>query len=214
VLGLVLLSAVTLGWQGVLTILLTGSLVLLTGSRTALYVFILGAVVLWSLRFIRQSNLRLMLFASLGLVLLLSAFVPARLSRMVTLTADGIGRPAIWQAALQESRDAPLGIGFEDGHLLVWNGAEQVTVDHAHNFWLEFLRRFGILGGVFSLLFSGALLWLGWRSRRGVGVLLVVAALLLNIFDYTLFYAGVFVPLLIGLGLSQLPSIRSCQSIS
>lgn len=215
VLGLVLLSAVTLGWQGVLTILLTTGLVLLTGSRTALYVFILGAVVLWSLRFIRQSTIRLMLFASLGLVLLLSAFVPARLSRMVTLTADGVGRPAIWQAALQESQDAPLGIGLkEDGHLLVWNGTQQVIVDHAHNFWLEFLWRFGIGGGVVSLLFSGGLLWLGWQTRQSTGLLLVSAVLLLNMFDYTLFYAGVFVPLLIGLGLSQLPPGKSRQSIS
>lgn len=215
VLGLVLLSAVTLGWQGVLTILLTGTLVLLTGSRTALYVFTLGAVVLWSLRFIRQSNIRLMLFASLGLVLLLSAFIPARLSRMVTLTADGVGRPAIWQAALQESQDVPVGIGFrEDGHLLVWNGTEQVVVDHAHNFWLEFLWRFGLLGGIVSLLFSGGLLWLGWQMRRSTGLLLVSAVLLLNVFDYTLFYAGVFVPLLIGLGLSQLPVGKSRQSVS
>jgi hypothetical protein len=45
-------------------------------------------------------------------------------------------------------------------------------------------------------------LWLGWRSQRGIGLLLVSAAWLLNVFDYTLFYAGVFVPLLIGLKLS------------
>jgi hypothetical protein len=111
-----------------------------------------------------------------------------------------VSRIGIWQVAeVVTSRYPWTGGGL--GSLPLWyelEGSEQATeifVQHAHNLLLELLAEtgwLGLMGGV------GLLLGIAWElyQRRAWGALMVwVTALLLNVFDYSLFSEAVYYPL-------------------
>lgn len=111
-----------------------------------------------------------------------------------------VSRIGIWQVAeVVSSRYPWTGGGL--GSLPLWyelEGSEQATeifVQHAHNLLLELLAEAGWLGlmGCMGLLLGIA--WELYQRRAWSGLMVWATALLLNVFDYSLFSEVVYYPL-------------------
>lgn len=184
--------------------LLALPLVLLSGSRAALAAALLGLLGLSGLLY-RSWRQRALLAGLALLALGLAApWAPNVLGRFQTFAASNeVSRPQIWARAWQAFQEHPIfGLG-EDGFAAYWrvSGAPDTRVPppHAHDLWLQFAASYGLPGLVGILLFTGGLLALAWRWGRWRGLGLAVPVLAMNVFDYTLFYAGVLYPLVLGL---------------
>jgi hypothetical protein len=59
--------------------------------------------------------------------------------------------------------------------------------------------RFGVIGLIGSLILTGIVLWISWNFGAWQGLSFVMPFVIMNIFDYSLDYSGVWVPLIIGL---------------
>jgi hypothetical protein len=193
VIGLVFLSVARLSWLKWTGLLVLLVLVGLSGSRAAwLAALIALPWLLW-----RESRLWLLsLLIAAGLILL---FGLGRLQGFEEVTS----RPEIWQVALQAVIEHPwTGLGTE-GFADYWRlrGSSAEVIPHAHNFWLDLGTSYGLLGIVAGLWIAAGLLAFAWRRGGWRGLGLVVPVLLMNLWDATLFYAGVLLPLLLGLNL-------------
>ena len=129
-------------------------------------------------------------------------FQHSRLYNAVFSPRGGTSRLEIWRVALQALLEHPwIGIGPDFGSY--WETAQPArrvkATTHAHNLWLAFAAAYG-LPGLFAILWvTGGFLLLAWRWGRWRALALVVSILIMNLFDYTLFYSGVLFPLLLGL---------------
>lgn len=120
-------------------------------------------------------------------------------------TTRGLGlrvaRLPLWQSAWQGFREMPwLGQGkhaFGSYHIR-YQPQRQLNESplHAHNLFLQTLFEQGLLGllGLISLL--AVLLWMAYRQSDGLMISVLIALLFINLFDTTLFYSGIFYPLL------------------
>lgn len=156
---------------------------------------------------------RLVRVALGGMLALVAAAVGASLAGVPAASAlpfnlgQETPRREIWGTALQAFLTHPLrglagsGTDFPSYWLQQHPQATEARVAHAHDLWLQFAASYGVAGVVTVLVLTGGLAWLGWRRARLRGLALVGTTLALNVFDLTLFYAGVFMPLLLGLNL-------------
>ena len=183
------------GWRTTLVAtLLTLTGIALSGSRAAM----LGAAT-GTLLFLRPSDLRRRRrWVPIALGLLSLTIVFAVLEQRPSGT--DVTRPEIWATAARAFVSHPLhGLAVPFGTFWSQSHPDEVPVTHAHDLWLQFAAAYG-LGGLLAVAWLtvalGRLAWLwgGWR-----GVSLVVPILIMNVFDYTLFFSGVLYPLILGL---------------
>lgn len=104
-------------------------------------------------------------------------------------------RPQIWGAAWLALTEHPW-TGHPGGFATFWSErfGQLGEVQHAHNLWLEFGATYGIAGLVSAFVLTVALAAVAWAWGRQLGMVLLAPLLLLQAFDYTLFYAGVLYP--------------------
>ena len=185
---------------GVLVALTLFGLVL-TGSRAALIGLSGGLVWLVWLRL--PQGARRLGFAALGLagLGLLGVLWPKLSALRLFSLGEVTARSDIWREAGAAFVMHPLrGLGA-GGFPRYWaetHGGE--AVQHAHNVWLEFASSYGVLGLLSITVLTVGLGYLAWRAGGAKALALVVGVLLMNVFDTTLFYAGVLFPLLLTLG--------------
>lgn len=141
--------------------------------------------------------------------------VRPELGRLGTILDPGystnLARVEIWKVALQAFKEHPLvGVGYQgfSGYYLdhTPSNAYPLYVGHAHNVLLHLAAESGLLGLVgFLALWGTVVLWL-FRLRQWSVLVLLVSALVLNLFDYTWFYAGVYYPLWIAVAWALRPA--------
>jgi O-antigen ligase len=212
--GLALVSTCRTALPGLVGLLLTLTGVFSTGSRAAFLAALVGLPWLLSIVISPRQRKWLLLLVLPGAVAFMFLFGIESLGRLKFLGVDELTtRPEIWTIAWQAFVEHPwTGIGpekFGDYWQANYRGESNELVAHAHNLWLHFAAGFGLPGLLAALWLTGSLTyfaayWAGWR-----GLALVVPVLLMNTFDYTLFYSGVLFPLI--LGLNSLGSIKEGQ---
>jgi hypothetical protein len=187
-----------------------------TGSRAAWIVALFGIVALL-LRGRRAQGARLrgptipLLIAAVALAALLGLSLrgstPGALQVLGRGAANEVSRVEILTFAARTMLAHPLaGIG-EDGFAERWRAANpddrRTVPQHGHNLWLHLGATHGLPGFAAALWLSAALLGVSWRWGGRSGRVVVVAALLLQLTDFTLPYAGVLGPLLLALGRAE-----------
>ncbi len=190
-------------------VLLALAALYMTGSRAALFGGALGLLwALWLVQPRQRSRLlictALMLLAALWAALI-SPEVLGRINPLLLLSGEGvnpISRWDIWQISWEALRTDPLtGLGVQSfaSFMAIHDFPTYLIATHAHNFWLQFGAAYGIPGLLAALWLTAGLLVIAWRWGRWRGLGLVVPVLIMQTFDYTLFYPGVLAPLLLGL---------------
>jgi O-Antigen ligase len=189
----------------ILACLLTVLALLPTESRAAWLAFVVGGP--WLLWIATSKQTRVFVIVAL-MALLVATLGLGGLDRVSiisfsTTPEDGnpLSRPEIWAVAWQALLVHPLGLG-EGGFALWFNHVRPEAAGmilHAHDFWLELAVRYGWLGLLSAVAFTSGLLVFGWLWGGFRGLALVVSVLLMNVFDYTLFFPGVAYPLYLSL---------------
>jgi len=72
-------------------------------------------------------------------------------------------------------------------------------IDHAHNAWLQMAIRFGAIGFILSFLLSFAVGYYAWFFGKSKGLAFVFPFFVMNFFDYSFNFIGVWFPLVLGL---------------
>jgi O-antigen ligase len=128
-----------------------------------------------------------------------------RLGQATTLDFSAQSRLVIWQVAWKAFLEHPWGgVGF--GNFPIYylinrpETALEHSIGHAHNLWLHLLAEGGVLALLGFLLWFLGLMGLMLRQRVWKGGVLLLLGLVLGLFDYTFFFAGVYYPLLLALG--------------
>ena len=179
--------------------------IFLTASRAAWLTMIVASLVFLAIT-VKRRWLRL------GLLVLLAAMSLAVLGRSLFST-NNVSRFEIWELAWIHMWSRPLfGIG-EAQFSLAWQDAFPLDTrdvpPHAHNLWLEFGSSYGIPGFVAIIAMTAVLMYLAWRWGAWRGLALTGAVLCLNLFDFSFFYAGVLMPLILGLNLMREESLAA-----
>lgn len=205
-LALVLLPSSWTILTSFLLVLLVIGAVFLSGSRAAwLGTLLGGGWFLWLRSTPRQRTvLATFIIATTVAVTALGGHrALGRLQPANWAAENSITRLEIWEVAWNGMLRAPLRGYGENGFATAWReqraSEELAAPSHAHNLWLDFGVRYGLPGLAAVSWLTGGLLWLAWRRGRWRGVALVIPVLIMNMFDQTLFYAGVLYPLILGL---------------
>jgi hypothetical protein len=205
VMGLVLLP-LGVSAVGKLTIAsVTLLAVFLTGSRAAWLAVILGITALLWLTFRRRVWIFLVLALLAASALLMSEDNFGRLSILAFDNSDHGHRLQIWAAyARLFSENLLTGIGgsssaFASGWKDLGITLLPEPPGHAHNVWLQFAAGYGSFGLAAIVWLTAGLTWLAQRRGGKRGLVIIAAVFIMNVFDFTLFYSGVYIPLLVGL---------------
>jgi O-antigen ligase len=206
--GLLLLLLARSSWVGLGGLLIVLGAIFLTGSRAAWLAALAGLP--WLLWLGTQGRARLLAFGSLGMITIafflgVGGDALGRLQVWQAEDGNTVPRTEIWNSAWNTLMAQPwTGVG-EQGFVSAWQAQHpddrREVPTHAHNFWLQFGAAYGIPGLLAALWLSGGLLVIAWRWGRWRGLGLVVPVLIMQVFDYTLFYAGVLFPLILGLNM-------------
>ncbi len=196
--------------------------VLLTGSRTALLVAVLGGLALLAVLFRRKKRMNQFVL----ILVIVATIVLATFARYGLFSLDlralnlyqEINRLSIWQTAWEAFLEYPVsGLPnqdferyFNQTHSLM----SPPPVNHGHNFWLDFAARYGVAGLFSSLVLSGALVWFAWRRGRWQALILISAILALQILDTTLLFFVVLFSVIVGLNMYTDPESSSGQPVS
>jgi len=169
------------GMLALLALVLSLTALIATGSRAGFASFLLGIsfltvlLALSSTRGIGSARAILGLSAFglivLGAVAISGESLLINFNRL-TESEDALGlRRTLWLAAWEMIRDAPLtgfGLGsYESAFPLYADELRRVTVDKAHNDFLEFAAGFGLPA---AILWWAAMLWLLWYCVRALFV--------------------------------------------
>jgi hypothetical protein len=173
----------------------------LTGSRAALIAWVIGLIGVCWIATRDRERLVLLAVALFCASVFLSMYGSQAVMRFQV--SDGsIPRIEIWTAATRAILEHPLGLGtgqFQNYFLNVRPDQTAQAISHAHNLWLEMGVRYGILGLLAGLCLTLALLELAWRFGAWQGLVLLIPLLVMNFFDYTLFFPSVMAALYLGL---------------
>ncbi len=207
-LGLAALSTLYSGWLGLVTLALSVFTIWLTGSRAAWLAAFIGLPrLLWLV--CRRRELwwvfSALIAAAAAFFILFGADTLGRLQLFNTEDINPVSRPEIWRTALQAfTSHFWTGIGAEN-FTAYWHTRHPGTpaVTHAHDLWLQFAASAGIFGLLAILWLTAGFVYLAWRWERWRGLGLILPVLLMNVFDYTFFYAGVLFPLILGMNALQ-----------
>jgi hypothetical protein len=77
------------------------------------------------------------------------------------------------------------------------HGDSTVRLEHAHNFWLSLASSYGVAGLWSGAWLSAGLLYMAWRSPGWRATVIVIAVLVMNVFDATLFHATLLLPVML-----------------
>lgn len=167
----------------------------LTGSRTALFSLYGGVfIMVWRLS---GRRMRFTFFILFTLVTLVSW---SYLGRLVQLSSDAFVRWEVWQASLLAFCDHIwFGLGGDLNTYLTTSTYRETEISHAHNFFLDQAVRFGIAGLISSLWLCGSLLYLSAKHSGMTGLCAIGLVIFMNFIDTSLFYVGVFVPIVLAL---------------
>jgi hypothetical protein len=172
----------------------------LTGSRAALIAWVIGLVaVVW---IATRGRERIVLLTTALLTALALSMYGSQVVTRFRASDDSISRPEIWVAASRAILEYPLGLGlgqFQHYFLEIHPDQTAQAISHAHNLWLEMGVRYGFLGLLAGLSLTLALLELAWRFGDWLGLALLIPLLVMNFFDYTLFFPSVMIALYLGL---------------
>ena len=197
IVGLSFISqALSLPWA-LVGFAMTASGIWLTGSRTAWLVSLFAAT--WLLWLVCPANQRRYFWWVMVGVVGLMGIGFSTLGRLSDLDIEGsVSRIAIWRVAWQAFLQYPW-TGLPSTFSDYWrqHGGTTVSVEHAHNFWLSLASSYGIAGLIAALWLSGGLLYMAWRGPGWRAIVLVVAVLTMNIFDFTLFQGTILLPLIL-----------------
>lgn len=107
-------------------------------------------------------------------------------------------RQEIWNVALGGFLGSPIG-GISTSFAEFWTteAPTSPTVAHAHNLWLGVAVQHGVIGLAGAVLATILAAIILWRKHTWNGAALFIALALLNTFDFTLDFPGVYVPLMI-----------------
>lgn len=191
-----------------------------TASRAAFWSGVIAfAVLLWMATERRVRWGIVALAVATGTAILLRA--PTELGRLrissLVGTVDPVSRWDIWRTAWRAFVSHPwLGLGagasqFADyfhAHAPSNRGA---IVTHAHNLWLQFAASYGILGAVAVTVATGLLIALAWRRGRWKGIVFVAPILFVQVFDYTILFSAVLLPMILGLNVLAPRSDSYCS---
>lgn len=184
-----------------------------TGSRTA---FVAGLIGMSVLLLLRQRRRRRVLSIALGVLLLAAATIvgwtllargSSEASRLPFNEGQVTPRTAIWEAAGAAFLAHPITglVGARSDFAAYWQASPANKtgehVDHAHDLWLQLASRYGMFGLASAIWLTVGLLSYAWRLGRFRGLALVGTVLFMNVFDYTIFFSGVLLPLLLGVNL-------------
>jgi hypothetical protein len=204
--GLLLLILKPVSWAQLGAVMLILGAVFFTGSRTAWLAALIGS--LWSLWLISRRRLRLFIIGGLFTAFAISFLVwgGGTLTRLrVWQFQDGntVTRVEIWRSALAMTQDRPwLGLqgeAFDAAWPRYHPSDRRDAPPHAHNIWLQFGASYGYPGLLTAGWLTVGLLVLAWQWGRWQGLGLIVPVLIMQIFDYTLFYSGVLFAVILGL---------------
>jgi O-antigen ligase len=199
---------------------LSGALVVLAASRTALVGWLLGVVGIAAVSARRRAGRWLPMVLLTGFVLL-AVFTLAEPGRMAIVLggADSAveARIRAWGLLVDASRERPwFGFGAlqTEAYLTLQRveGQSIGHVTHAHNLILHFLAESGVTGlaGLFILLTAMAMQIA--RSQHRSALVVLAVALLLNTTDYTFFAAEVLVPVLAAVAWSTIePRVNTAE---
>jgi O-Antigen ligase len=196
--------AVACIWPRSILALLSAALSLwgitLTGSRAALIAWVIGSIaVVW---IATRGRERIVLLTTALLTALALSMYGSQAVMRFQVSDGSIPRTEIWTAATRAILEYPLGLGtgkFQNYFLNVRPDQSAQAISHAHNLWLEMGVRYGILGLLAGLCLTLALLELAWRFGAWQGLALLVPILVMNFFDYTLFFPSIMTALYLGL---------------
>ncbi len=200
--GLALLATSRSAWQGGLGATLALLVVALTGSRTALLGLLAGSAVTLIAAVPGRARSKLLVGGAFALAALIGFGLGGFDRTFAAEDRAVIERTEVWGLAWQAFLSRPwrgLEESFESYWKTSYRGESLEVLQHAHSLWLEFAANYGLPGLLAILWLTGGLLWLAWRWGGWRGLALVVPVLVMNVFDYTLFYSGVLYPLILGL---------------
>ncbi len=127
-----------------------------------------------------------------------SQYTPGPANKGLSLA---VGRVPYWEAAIQGIREKPF-LGWGKGAFpayfqqLSQQDSKILTIpSHTHNLFFEILFQRGLLGFLGLLLFITFLAYKAIIKRDAAFLLIFVAILLTNIFDYSFFYPALLFPL-------------------
>ncbi|MDT3682902.1 MAG: O-antigen ligase family protein [Truepera sp.] len=115
-----------------------------------------------------------------------------------------VSRPEIWRVAWQGfTANFPNGIQTSFSDYWADKAPTRPPISHAHNFWLQLSVKYGLLGLLGSVALTVALGIFAWRRYRWRGLGLLLPLYLLNVFDYSFSFVGVYVPLALALWIGK-----------
>jgi len=129
----------------------------------------------------------------------LTQYQPGRATRGLGLA---VGRMTMWSAAF-DGFDRKPWLGWGAGAFPSFFARSEAgtrlrgmeTPAHAHDLFLEVAFERGAVGLLSLVLLLVGLTWHAWRRRDAGFLVVLLAVLLANVFDYTLYFGGVIYPL-------------------
>jgi hypothetical protein len=73
--------------------------------------------------------------------------------------------------------------------------------------------RFGVFGMIGAFCLTAGILWFAWYFGSWRGIAFVMPFLVMNMFDYSMDYPGVWIPFLIGLLYLRLIKLQNVTSV-
>ncbi|MFA5550888.1 MAG: O-antigen ligase family protein, partial [Trueperaceae bacterium] len=169
----------------------------LLGSRTAL---LAASIAVLSLVIAKWRPARMITIGAIAAMSIVTVLFGLSDSFQRDPGASVSSRQEIWTVALDGFLGSPLrGIGTSFAEFWATESPASSTVSHAHNLWLVAAVQHGALGlagAVLLTILTGIVLW---RKHRWNGAAFFIALAVLNTFDYTMNFPGVWVPLIIAL---------------
>lgn len=184
----------------------------LSGSRAAFLAFIPLLLRWWWLLGRRWQLVGLLALVATGVFLALQS---TRVDTLLDSSYDtNLARPQIWLIAWRAFLEHPiggLGLGEFSSYFAQRRSldAAEPAAGHAHNLFLQLLAEMGIMGLAAFLLLWGRMVFYLWQARMYGVMALFASALILNMFDFTWFYAGIYYPLWVALGWATAKTNRS-----
>lgn len=210
VIALVAIATSQSVWAVVTMSVLALFAIFLTGSRAAWLGIGLGIALYAGLRW--RRHVRWLASAAVAALALGAAAIVllGGLPRVMHLSIDAqISRPKIWSVALQAVAAHPIaGIGgdataFRRFWLHHAGAAASTSITHAHDALLAMAAAYGLPGALVAVALVAGLIAFALRWRRYRCLPVLAAALAMNVVDFTLLYAWVWIPLVLVLASSD-----------
>ena len=188
-------------WATIIIGLIGGVGVYFTESRAAWFALGIGLLCSLNLLLPKWSRVWFWGATATGLALVALSGGGEFLGRLASVDQSGTTRQSIWKVAINYLTSHPFAISpasaFADVYVATYPSATE-KISHAHNFWLQMGVRFGVFGIFASLVLTVLMVLFYWKQGSWKALFFLMPLLLMNFLDYSLDYAGVLVPLVLG----------------